>query len=82
MKRAYAADRQAKARATELIPVFRSGDARARAETIERLLDLGPSILSVILPLTQDPDADFRTSAAVLEDELRLLQDFADDLIR
>jgi len=82
MKRAYVADRQAKARATELIPVFRSGDASTRAETMERFLDLGPSILPVILPLTQDPDAELRKSAASLEDELRLLQDFGTDLVR
>jgi hypothetical protein len=82
MRRAYAADRQAKTRATELIPVFRSGNARARAELMERFLDLGSSILPVILPLTQDPDAVLRKSATALEDELRLLQDFADDLVR
>lgn len=82
MKRAYAGNQASATKAMELIPGLRSADARSRSETLEQLLDLGPSILPQILPLTQDADADLKATATSLEDELRLLSDFGTDLLR
>lgn len=81
-KRAGTAPPDVEVQSGRVIPDLKSADVRIRNQAVERMLDLGPSALPAVLPLKEDPDADVRATAAALEEDLRLLVDFADERTR
>jgi hypothetical protein len=82
LRRSKTVNSQGPAHAEEILRQIRSGDPAAREGAVERLLDLGLTILPTIEGVKKDSNEHVRAVALAVEDGLLLLKDFKEDLDR